>query len=183
MNQTKPLLGLCQECGAPISFPADMIGTMAQCPRCGKQTELFLAPAPEDSSLQRKGKVWAIIAAVILVLGLGGSLIGLKHFERWAAGKKSRAPEKAGFGVSAISLEKTGDGALFEAVGTLTNMTDRRRFGVKVAIDLLDAAGQRVGGVVAFNDLIAPRAEWVFRRPVSEPQAVSARLASIKEDR
>ncbi len=184
MSQTKRLLGLCHECGGPISFPAELIGTMTQCPRCGKQTELFLAPSPEDSSLARKGKIWAVIAAVILIVGVGGPLVGLKRFEKWAANRKLQATgmaARAGLGVSTIALEKASADATAEAVGSLTNMTDRRRFGVKVEIDLVDASGLRTGGAIAAIDVIEPRAVWVFRVPVSDPKAVSARLASFKE--
>ena len=192
MNRTKQLTGVCQQCGAPIRFAAELVGTTTQCPRCRQQTELFLAPVEEESPISRKRKIWVIIAIVILVVGVVGPLAGLKHFKKLAAGKRAQAAAaagaraagaaaQAGFGVSAIALENASGNAPLEAIGTVTNTAGRQRFGVKLEIDLLDALGRRVGSATAYMDRIETGAQWEFRAPVSERKAVSARLASIKE--
>ncbi len=192
MSGTKTLTGLCHECGGPISFPAEIIGTVAQCPRCRKQTELFLAPAPEDSLLPRKGKVWAIIAAVILVVGVAGPLVGLRYFEKWAAPKRERALAAAaarvaqaaaqiGLDVSGIALQRVpGEGSL-QAVGTVSNSTSRQRIGVTVELGLYDASSRFVAAARAYKQVLEPGGQWDFKEAVSNPKAVTARLASIKE--
>ena len=92
MNPTKRLMGVCDECGGPIQFPAELIGTMATCPRCRKQTELRLESPPDESTVPRKAIVWAIVAVCILVVGLAAALVVLKRFERLAAERKHRPP-------------------------------------------------------------------------------------------
>ncbi len=95
MNPTKRLMGVCGECGGPIQFPAELIGTMATCPRCRKQTELRLEAPPEESTVPRKATLWTLVAALILVGGLVAALIVLKRFEKLAAGQKNRPPAAA----------------------------------------------------------------------------------------
>ncbi len=92
MNRTKRLTGACTQCGGPIEFSAEMIGTLAQCPRCRKQTELLLAVPPAEPLLPRKVLVWTVITCLVLVLGAAGLVMGLKHFEKLAASKKQQAP-------------------------------------------------------------------------------------------
>ena len=95
MNPTKRLTGACGECGGPIQFPAELIGTLTTCPRCRKQTELRLESPPEEPSVPRKAIVWTVVAVLILVGGLVAALVMLKRFEKLTAGQKDRAPAAA----------------------------------------------------------------------------------------
>ena len=95
MNPTKRLMGVCDQCGGPIQFPAELIGTLATCPRCRKQTGLRLESPAEEPSVPRKATVWTVIAALILIGGLIAALIVLKRFEKLAAGQKNRPPAAA----------------------------------------------------------------------------------------
>ena len=95
MHQTKRLTGVCSECGGPIQFPAELIGTMTTCPRCRKQTELRLESPSEEPSVPRKAIVWTVVAVLILVGGLVAALVMLKRFEKLTAGQKDRAPAAA----------------------------------------------------------------------------------------
>jgi hypothetical protein len=193
MNRTKRLKGVCGECGGSIEFPAELVGTLTPCPRCGKQTELLLATPPEEPSVPRKAILWTVGAIVILALGVIVPVAALKHFEKLAARHRdmaispasagaTEAAALAGFEVSAISLEK-GPGAFSEnyAVGTVVNKCNRQRSGVTVELDLLDAGGQKVGIARNYRPALAPGAKWHFRVPVGDAKAASARLASIKE--
>lgn len=192
MSRTKPLTGLCQECGEPISYLAERVGTMAQCPHCGKATELLLAPVAEDSSVPRRGMIWAAIAVVILVVGVAGPLVGLKRFQKRvadtrekkaaaAAAEAASMAAQAGFNLSPITLGMAPANTLVEVVGIVTNTANRERFGVTVEFALFDASGVRVGGAKARKDRIEAGGQWEFRAPVSGRKAVSARLASIRE--
>ncbi len=91
MNRTKRLKGTCTECGGPIEFAAEMIGTTAQCPRCRKQTELLLAPPPEEPDVPRRIAVWCVVMIAILVVGIVAVVLGLKHYEKLATQQKNRA--------------------------------------------------------------------------------------------
>src|ERR1039458_4057963 len=106
MNHTKRLEWACSECGGSIEFPAELVGTMTQCPRCRKQTELLLPAPPDDSAVPRKAIIWTVIAIVILALGVIVPLAGLKHFEKLATRQKGQSGASAGPGGSPHPLVK-----------------------------------------------------------------------------
>lgn len=202
MNQTKYLKGECQQCAGRIEFPAESIGTAVECPHCGKVTELMLAAPPQEPALPRRVIIWTLSGVLILALVLVAALVGLKWFENYAARKKNgrtslnnatnsstqslAVPEdpiaKAGFQASAVVLEKTPGSTLVYAVGMLTNTTARQRFGVRIEFDLLDAAGTKAGTAKDYLSVLEPGGQWRFKAMVVESKAVSARVASVKED-
>ena len=171
-----------------------------QCPHCGKQTELLLAPTPQVSSVPRKAVIYAVIAFVILVGGLAASLVAVKRAQGLVARQKNRTtnasatntppaaptPEsiaaQAGFRISSIKLQKADRGSVVYAIGDVKNETDRKRFGVKVELDLLDNAGRKVGEARDYYQVLEPQATWQFRALVTESKATSAKLAAVKED-
>src|ERR1700746_2979333 len=95
MNPTKYLKGECQHCSGHLEFPADAVGAAVECPHCGQQTELLVATPPEDTSVQRRAIVWALVALLILVLGLAGALVALKRAEKWATKRKAQMSEQS----------------------------------------------------------------------------------------
>jgi len=191
MNPTKRLTGVCSECGGSIQFPAELVGTMTQCPRCRKQTELTLAVPPEEPVLPRKVIIFTVVAVVILVVALIVTVVGLKHFETLAARQKDRTPAAAGgkdpavaagFGVSAFSLEKGQGGNGIYAVGTLVNTATRSRSQVTLELDLLDAGGRTLQALRVSRPVLEPGAKWEIRLPVADDsKAASVKVASIKE--
>jgi|SRR5262252_3223958 len=92
MQRTKNLRGECTQCGRPLEFPAEIIGTTVPCPYCGKPTELMLGALPEEKLGSRKAVTRAVIAILVLLLGLAGSLIALKRAQNWAAKQKQQSP-------------------------------------------------------------------------------------------
>ncbi len=201
MSLTKYLKGECTHCGGRIEFSVDAIGTTVDCPHCGKATELTLATPPEESSEPRKAIVWTVVAVLILGLGLAGAMAALKRAQRLATARQKErvvamapatnaspqsstgeAASQKEFQISAISFEKTPGTSLVHAVGTVNNLAARQRFGVKVELDLFDTAGHKIGIATDYQQVIEPRAQWRFNAPVIDSKAVSAALASIKED-
>jgi hypothetical protein len=199
MNRTKYLKGECRHCGGHLEFPADHIGTVVPCPHCQQETELLLLPPPEEPTLPRRVLVWTGIAVVILGLGFWGALIALKRAQRWAARQKeqtavapavqipttpietnSPAPEE--LSASELTLEKTPGSSLIYAVGTVTNRSTRERFGVKVEVELLDDAGQKIGVASDYRQVLPAGAPWQFKALVVDSKAKSAKLSWIKED-
>ncbi len=190
MNPTKRLMGTCGECGGSIQFPAELVGTMIQCPRCGKQTELTLSVPPEEPAVPRKVVVWTVVAVVILALGVIVPVLGLKHFEKLAARQKDRSPAvpgamgaatAAGFEHSAFSLEPGPGSNGVYAVGTVVNTSNSARSRVTLELDLLDAAGRKVGIVRGYRPTLEPGAKWQVKVPFEgATKAVSVRVASIK---
>jgi hypothetical protein len=191
MNRTKRLKGTCGECGGPIEFPAELIGTMTTCPRCRKQTELMLTAPPEEPLVPRRIIIWSAVAIVILILGLIVTVVGSKHFENLAARQRDRsaaapggkdAGAAAGFEISAISLEKGPGNSETYVVGTVANISRGRRAGVTIEFDLLDAGGRQVEVARAFRPVLEPGAKWEVKVPVAaDSKAVSARLAFVHE--
>jgi hypothetical protein len=208
----KYLKGPCGQCGSNIEFPAELVGTVAECPHCGKSTELLLAVPKQEPALPRRVIVWTVVSVVILGLGLAGAMVALRRAERLAASHKQEPPaappqadtndaaavgpasastnaapapgaeQPPPFEVSEITLEKAPGTSLIHAVGTVLNPLDKQRFGVKVEIDLLNAAGKKVGTASDYAQVIEPKAAWHIKALVVAAKPANAKLASIKED-
>lgn len=193
---TKNLTGECQQCGGHFEFPAESAGATGECPHCGQQTECVLASPPEEASPMRaKAILFTVIALVILVGGLIAAQLAVRRAERMV-GRKSgaaaanlaqkSAPQTnpfAGqnFRVSAVTLETTPGTKLVHATGSVVNLAQRQRFGVRIELELLDAAGRLVATASDYTSIVEPGAEWNFRAPVTDGRAVSARVTSVRE--
>jgi flagellar basal body-associated protein FliL len=210
MNKIKYLKGECAHCGGHIEFPADAIGMTTDCPHCSKPTDLLLVTPPEQPAISRKTIVWTSIAVLILALGLVGALVALNLAKKRLAARNQPPPvtasptnapppkpedpaAKAGFQVSAVTLDKektagtsekdkSPKSSLVYAVGTVTNPSAKKRFGVRVELDLFNAADKKVGTATDYQAVIEPNGEWRFKALVVVPKAASAKLAAIKED-
>lgn len=191
---TKPLNGECQHCGGQFTFSAETVGLTAACPHCGRQTELLLAAPPQAPTVPVKTMVYTGLAVLILVGGLIGAMIAVNRLQRTAQQRKSAAvPDRttvpattdtfaaAGFRISTITLESTLGSSAVYAVGSIRNTTARPRRDLKVELELLDAAGRRVGTTTGRHLALEPNAEWQFKMLVEFPQAASARIISIKD--
>jgi hypothetical protein len=201
MNRTKFLKGECQHCHGHIEFPAESVGLITDCPHCGKQTELLLAPPKDEPTIPRATIIYTIIAVFILGAGLAGAVVALKMAERKIAHKKvdvrtelpipstnatadpASPVVQAGFGISPVTLEKIKGSSLVYAVGTLTNTVDRQRFGVRAQFDLLDENGIKVGDAKDYQQVIEPHGEWKFRALVVAAKVASAKIASVTEEK
>ena len=196
MLKIKNLRGQCQQCGEAIEFHAEHAGTTADCPHCGQPTELLLAAPPEEASpVRTKAIVFGVIAVIILIGGLGGAVIALKRAERLKTEQlelsaKAQVPSppgpidpfaQLGFRVSSVALNRVTNNSLVYAVGTIANLTKRPRFGVKVELDLFDAAGTKLGGASDYQKVLEANAEWKFRALIVDKRADSVKVAAIKE--
>jgi hypothetical protein len=198
MMQTKNLRGECQHCGGVTEFPAAATGTTAACPHCGQTTELMLAlPSETASPIRTKAIVFSVVALVILLGGLGGAVLALKRAQRIShrqppgpVGATNQPPTKlvgpfaaSGFRVSPVALEKGEGTSLVYATGTIVNLANRQRFGVRIELDLLDASSNKLSQATDYRSTLEPGAEWRFRALVVDKKAASARVATIKEDK
>lgn len=71
---------------------------------------------------------------------------------------------------------------LVYVTGVLKNDSDHQRFGVRVELDLLDAATNKVGTATDYRQMLEPRATWQFRALVTDRRATATKLAGVKED-
>jgi len=198
MSETKFLKCGCEHCGGHIEYPAEAAGSTTECPHCKWQTTLTVeAPSVGAREPRRTWVVWAILGFVIL--GLAGAAAPLllqrmlARTRRPAAAVVPRTPPRPArvaaatnavindFEVSEVKIERAQGGSLRYAFGTLRNTLTRQRFGVKVELDLLDAAGAAVGSASDYAQIIEPGAEWHFRASVLKREAAAARVAAIKE--
>jgi len=202
MNQTKYLKGECQHCHGHIEFPAESAGLTTNCPHCGQQTDLLLAAPKEEPTIPTATIIYTIIAVVILAAGLIGAIVALKMAQHKMARKKedvvaqsppiaptNSVPDlndpitQAGFRISPVTIEKTAGTSLRHAVGTLTNTSDRQRFGVQIQFELFDDSGRKVDATKDYQQVIEPKGEWKFHAPVMSSKATSARATSVTEQK
>jgi hypothetical protein len=199
MDKTKYLKGECMHCGGHLEFPALNAGMVADCPHCGQATELLLASPPEEPTIPTKTLVWTSIAAVVLILGLAGTMYAL-HLAKKRVVEKSVVPtatnavakpptetnalSNTGFKAGNVQLEKASGSSLVYAIGTLKNVENRQRFGVKVELDLLDAGGKKIGEASDYQSVIETNGEWQFRAlVVDSKRTVTGKIRDVQETR
>jgi len=90
MPGNKNLKGECQRCGAYLEFPAERIGLMARCPHCRQETELVLAPPPQEPLVPRRVVVWTLVTVLAMIAALIALLARLNQLERRAAEQRQK---------------------------------------------------------------------------------------------
>lgn len=194
MLKIKNLRGECQHCGGPIEFHAEHAGATAECPHCGRSTELFLATPPEEKSpVTRRAIIFLGLALVILAAGMIAIKVALTRAKRMQTQHRQTEPvpvkqaapaepfSAQQFRVSPVTLERGPGSSLLYAAGTISNVTVHQRFGVKVELELFDADAQKVGSASDYQKVIEPNSVWKFRAMVMEKSAATAKIVAIKE--
>jgi hypothetical protein len=164
----------------------------------------MLPRPPEEPTFSRKALILTASAIILMVAALVTTMLGLRHYQKLLAQRKASvvvpeaqpppptnppvatpSPEEgtveSNFRVSAIAIEKQTGSSLIYAVGTVKNLLDKQRFGVKLELELDNAAGQKIGLARDYQQILEPSGEWRFKALVVESKASSARLASIHE--
>jgi ribosomal protein S27E len=187
----------CRHCGGHIEFPTGAGGQSITCPHCGQAVEL--PGEPVAAALEPSGykSGWGVVVLWVVIIAAAIGLIVMKrHYPAPAAGKapeQSMAPAAPAakppaemitnyFAISAFKLEKTAGNSLVHVVGTVRNLTDKQRFGVKVEFALLDAKGASVGKASDYAGALGPKGEWNFKALVMTSKAAAARLEAVRED-
>jgi len=209
MAETKFLKCPCDHCGGHIEFPADGIGATIPCPHCARPTELALEIPAHLIQRPGRGRNWFIAGTVILVVGVVAIVAILITAQRLM--KKTREKNEAfrssvspvvrtntaarsaapsaparlinEFSSSPVAIEKAAGSSIAYATGTLKNASDRQRFGVSVELEVLNAAGAKIGVAKDSAQLIEPRSEWKFRALLIQKNAASARVTDVKEQK
>lgn len=197
--QMKNLRGQCRHCGGRFDFPAAQIGTMGDCPHCGRTIEMMLETPKTESAVPRRVVVYSLLAIALLGLGLLATAVALKRARSLARQLGSTGgtqtdtstPRKGSTGhfllqtndfqITPATISKDPTGPLFLAVGVLSNRLNRPRFGVQLTFDVLDAGGRKVGTAMDAVILVEPLGKWQFRAPLLQTNAASVRFASILE--
>lgn len=199
----------CQHCGGRIEFPRHGAGQKITCPHCDQPTLLYLGQttrvATGGERVARKRVYPAFAVAAVIAVAAGGAFFyhASHHSENGpetplrpaqpsnaspvvtapAPPPRPQPPPDPWHGLKPgqVALEKTGDGRLVYAVGTLTNATPRQRFGVKVELAVLDEHHNKIGLATDYAEVIEPGKAWKFRAMVTDKSAKSATLTNVKE--
>ena len=83
--------------------------------------------------------------------------------------------------VKIISFERASANNPGAVNGVVENRAARRRQGVRVEIELLNARGEPLWSTSAFAPALEPNKSWHFRASVVDPNAVTARVAKVQE--
>ena len=130
--------------------------------------------------------VLAIIAAAILFLKRPALVsVPEKIFlvaTNFPATKVVEETTTNGFAFSTLKLEKTPGSSLVYVSGTIRNLNDRQRFGVKAEFNLLATNGAAAGQASDYAPTLEKNGVWKFKALVMESKAASATLNSIRED-
>jgi len=163
---------------------------VVDCPHCGQPTQLVPG-----------SKKWAVVlgsALVLVILTATGALFYLKKIPGTAAAEvpsaKTNSPARTGpvivyvaalndFKISRIDLQKSENGGLVYAVGTLKNDIGRQRFGVKITLDVLDGQTNTIGSASDYVATMEPHGESSFKALLVQPKAASVKLATIEEQK
>jgi len=143
--------------------------------------------------------VFGIIVLGVVVASIAGTFVFLKKSS--VVSDPATVPEKPvaqaspppavkppeetttnGFSISAFKLEKTPGTSLVYVVGTVRNLTDKQRFGVKAEFSLLDTNGASTGTASDYAATLAAHEVWKFKALVMESKVVEARLEAVRED-
>jgi hypothetical protein len=153
---------------------------------------------PGAAGKSRRPLLGGIIVLVVAVAATAGAFVFLKKTptgsEPVSVPEKSvapappaavKAPEETttnGFAVSTLKLEKTPGSSLVYVMGTVRNLTDKERFGVKAEFSLFDSNGVAAGAASDYAATLAAHETWKFKALVMESKAAKAELAGVRED-
>jgi len=203
MSDTGYAKGQCQNCGGHLEFPAAGMGLTIDCPHCGGQTILTSHPPVDAGAAGAKRKFPVVWSSVILILVLTATGAALYWSQKPASNPpvptRTAPPTAPSAEISKpaspaaetndllqagpVALQKTAGSALVYAVGTVKNNSDRRRFGVKIELDLLDAQGNKIGTTSDYIAVLEPHQDWQFRALLTQPKAVQATVKKIEEQK
>ncbi len=199
--------GECRHCAGHLEFPADAIGQTVPCPHCHQLTELAAAGPPNQA--RGSGRIWLGISLAVCFAAAGlaaaffwrqkavqNDVSGPKPVPatqtNTLAGSTNALVASPGgliqvltndFGILPFKLEKTPGSSLVYVTGTVRNLSNRQRFGVKIEFGLLGADDRPIGSATDYQAVLDPRADWRFRAMVMESKTISARFNSISEEK
>lgn len=196
MTESDYIKSECRHCAGHIEFPAEAGGQTIACPHCGQPVELPGA-AVAAGGKSRRPLVLGIIALVVVAAAIAGVFVFLKKpavvsvplnvpeksvAPAPPAVKPPDEPTTNGFAISAFKLEKTAGSSLVHVTGTVRNLTDKQRFGVKVEFSLFDVKGAPVGKASDYAGTLEPKGIWNFKALVMTSKAAEAKLEAVGEE-
>jgi predicted nucleic acid-binding Zn ribbon protein len=175
----------CPDCGSEM-LPEEKV-----CPYCAEQLR---KRHKRNLILASCGGVVVILAAVagwnawskhLKERSQGPALTPAAAFSKVPLAQPPTHPAKSisnlKIGKFYLETDRNGKGPAV-ATGKIQNDSDNMHFGVKVDLDVLDAAGAKIGAVSDTITQLGPRDNWNFIATVTNTSAATVRFANIKED-
>jgi hypothetical protein len=199
MSSSDFVKGECGHCGGHLEFPTDAAGQTITCPHCGQSTELVIPALPDKN--RGFGPILLGLGAAICLASVAGVFLYRQKASTGASLATQSPPAVQtntpvavapplepqeltnDFAIMPFKLEKTPGSSLVYVTGTVKNMADQQRFGVKIAFGLSDTNDNPVGTATDYQSVLEPHGEWHFKALVIESKAVSAKFNSIQEDK
>jgi len=208
MSEEDYLKCSCRICGGHIEFPSRGKGLTVECPHCGRRTDLYEDSATTGTSLSRFGRrvgskspIIAVSVSLAVVSAITLALRSSWMQEKFRFRSHSTPAEAtniqdvllvspasdqleqsiSGCKVGPIRLEPATNTGLVYAVGTLRNELNRRRYGVRVELDLYDDGGNKTGTASDYLRILEPGQEGQFRALLPDPKSTKVSIAAIKE--
>ena len=128
--------------------------------------------AAETASRPTRGRKWigaGVFGCVVVALALVA-------FKVWFSRNAPR-----GLRAQLSSFERAATNSPGAVVGLVENQSGRPRHGVRVEIELLNGRGETLWATTAFAPVMAPNQSWIFHASVIDPNAVTARVAQVRE--
>ncbi len=192
MTETRFSKCECRHCAGHIEFPKDAAGQTIPCPHCGQLTEL--------GGKTGKRSILPLIITIVLIILISGTAVwfvmpskneprgGLENIPSTAtnvpAAKNSSDEITTNqFSVSSVKLSRTTNSSLIYVTGKVRNLSDQKRFGVKVEFSLQTANAAPAGNASDYASSLDPNADWDFKALVIDSKAATVRLSSIAETR
>jgi hypothetical protein len=208
MSNSDFVKGACRHCAGHLEFPANAAGQTVPCPHCGRPTVLVPGISPNKHAGSRRIWPGIILGGCLVAAGVAGAFFYLQSHQGAnpeskpapaavpatnssvvatpipAPPPKPRSLETTNdFAIMPFKLEKTAGSSLVYVVGTVQNLSDQQRFGVKVQFSLFDTNDIPVGSATDYQSVIDPHGEWRFKALVMESKAAAARFAAIVEEK
>jgi hypothetical protein len=201
MSNSAFVKGECRHCAGHLEFPANAAGQTVSCPHCGQPTELVAAVLPDKT--RGSGRIWlgVGVGACLAAAGLAGGVLYLQKAVKGGGSVTNPLPVTQSntltqivapkprqiltndYAILPFKLEKTTNSSLVYVTGTIRNMSENQRFGVKVEFGLFDTNDNAVGSATDYQQVLEPHGEWRFKALVISSKAVSARFNSIAEEK
>ncbi len=90
-----------------------------------------------------------------------------------------------GFRIAGLAIERprgTKGSKLTYVTGLMQNIEAKKRFGVRIELNLLDRSGAKVGVATDYTAVVESMGMWRFRALVLDRRAAQVSLAGIRED-
>jgi ribosomal protein S27E len=180
----------CEHCGGAVEVLRASSGAKVSCPHCSR-----------EMLISKRGLKGIWVGVLIALLIAAAAFAYVRYNKKPGSEVRVSAPmvetntpstssvaevkpkTRDDLKIGSVELEQPKGSGLRYAVGTLKNDSDHARYGINIELSLFDQRGQQLPRKASdYLQTLEPRKEWRFRALVLESKAVSAKVASVREE-